>query len=187
MFVGRRRVIGTPRPASEKKKLFRKHNEGHSIYTHSNLPPIIQDALSENSNAKPLGILNSYRDGTCGFILNAQLFIWNIKYDVGHNTADVLILDLPDPDCFVSFTGNSSGVFSCTSSGTIQFWPSYTKSNTFNIDLPLPNDVTVTSLECDEVCLFFYDHIFHYLVILISSYRIIVGLAHQMENFFICD
>lgn len=150
-MFGTRRRIGTPRhTAPGKKNLFRKHNEGHSIYTHSSLPPIIQDALSDNLSAKPFGILNSFRGGTCGFVLNAQLFIWNIKTDVNHTT-DVLILDLPDPDCFVSFTGNSSGVFSCTSSGTIQFWPSFSKSNTFNIDLPLNNDVTVTSLECDEV------------------------------------
>ena len=152
-MFGARRRIGTPRSAAPGKKntRFQKHNEGHTIYTHSKLPPIIQEALLVNNDSKPFAILNAHRHGTCGFVLNAQVFLWNIKSDGGPKTADVLILDLPSNDSFVSFTGDSSGIFSCSPNGVIQFWPSFLKSSTFNFDLPLAVGATVSSIHCTEV------------------------------------
>ena len=152
MFVSRRR-IGTPRAPKPGKvhKDFHQHNEGHTIRTHSALPPIIREALTANNNARPFSIINSHRQGTCGFLISAQLFVWNLQSDSGSSPADVLILDLPSEECFVSFTGNSNGVFSCSNDGVIQYWPSFLKSSTFNMDLPMPAGVVVTALVCNEV------------------------------------
>ena len=181
MFISRRR-IGTPRApkTGRTQKEFHQNNEGHTIRTQSPLPPIIREALALSNNAQTTGMINAYRQGTCGFIISSQLFIWTLNSDSGDSPADVLILDLPSDDSFVSFTGNSNGVFSCSKDGVIQYWPSFLKAATYNMELPLAPGASITSMYCNEVSFNRNNNIIN--DVNLYFIRIFVGLDHQMEK-----
>ena len=148
-MFGRRR-IGTPRavgPSCGKRKEFHQHNDGHTVRSFVQHPPSVRDAL-RSAKGTPTAMVNPAEKGTCAFVIDSQVIIWELHEDSSTGANDVFELVLSGDDCFAAFTSDGAGVFSVSQQGEIRFWPSYKKSTTRSLALPLPAGSTVTALEC---------------------------------------